>query len=329
MNVRIFLADPNIRHEQVEMLQGQLFDDWSLARDPTGATAILTQDADIGPEILSAAGGALLLIGRLGPGTAAVAPTAVPVIDLPNAALISVAEHAIMLMLALSRHLFWVAHQTAAQQWTRGVGEPILTDQRQYVYNWVGLEDFATLYGKVVGIIGLGTVGRAVAQRLKMFGVRLIYTQRQRLNPEVERDLGVRWREFDDLLRESDFVTLHHRYQDGPDGNDMQFGSRQFNLMKPTAYFINTSRGRMVDEAALATALEQGRLAGAGLDVFRFEPLPANNPLLQLAGDNLILTAHVAGVPVTEAWQVATQDFLDRLAEELVAATSSAEKGER
>jgi phosphoglycerate dehydrogenase-like enzyme len=141
----------------------------------------------------------------------------------------------------------------------------------------------------------------------------LLYTQRHRLAPDEENALGLQWRELDELLRESDFVTLHHRFQEGSDGNDQQFGVREFALMKPTAYFINTARGRLVDEDALVDALRSGQIAGAGLDVFRYEPLPPEHPLLELAGDNVILTPHVAGAPVTEAWQIIAEELVERL----------------
>ena len=102
---------------------------------------------------------------------------------------------------------------------------------------------------------------------------------------------------------------------DGPDGNDRQFGAREFALMKPTAYFINTSRGRMVDEDALAEAVRTGRIAGAGIDVFRYEPFAPDNPLAALAGDNVILTAHTAGAPMVEAWQTTAHELIERIQE--------------
>ena len=107
-----------------------------------------------------------------------------PVVDLPNTTLLGVAEHAVTLILALSRHLLQVARQTAHQQWVASCDEPIPTDQRQYTYNWIGLEDFGTLYRKTVGLVGLSYIGRAVAQRLRPFGVRLLQT------PSVGADRG-------------------------------------------------------------------------------------------------------------------------------------------
>jgi phosphogluconate 2-dehydrogenase len=147
--------------------------------------------------------------------------------------------------------------------------------------------------------------------------MRLLYTQRNRLDPATEARYGIQWRELDDLLRESDFVSLHHRFQEGPDGNDNHIGAREFALMKPTAYLINTARGRLVDEEALVEALRSGKIAGAGLDVFRYEPLPADHTLFELAGDNVILTPHVAGAPVTEAWATIARELVEKVEEQL------------
>jgi glyoxylate reductase len=190
-----------------------------------------------------------------------------------------------------------------------------LTDQTRYTYNWIGLEDFGTVYRKTLGIVGLGYVGRAVAERMRPFGVRLLYYKRYRLDPEEEERLGVEYRERDELLQESDIVTLHHRFHEGPDGNDKDFGAREFALMKPTAYLVNTARGRLVDEDALVEALSSGQLAGVGLDVFRHEPLPSGHPLLRMAReqDNVIITPHVAGAPGDEAQVMIAQELVEHV----------------
>lgn len=313
MTTQIYLADSNIRSEQVKAIRNYLPTGWLLGDTPTRATAILTENVDISVDMLTAAGQSLRLIARLDTGQAAVASTDVPVVNLPHTSLVGVAEHAVMLIMALSRHLFWVTKQTTQQQWAAGRDEPILTDQQRYTYNWVDLQDFGTLYGKTAGLVGLGYIGRATAQRLRALGLRLLYTKRNRLDPAEEAQLGVQWRELDDLLRESDFVSLHHRFQAGPDGNDKHIGARAFELMKPTAYLINTARGRLVDEDALVEALRSGQVAGAGLDVFRYEPLPNNHPLWELVGDNVILTPHIGGAPVTEAWQIVAEKLVENI----------------
>jgi phosphoglycerate dehydrogenase-like enzyme len=311
----IYIADPHIRAEQIAAIRHALPSGWALLDRPSGAAAIVTEGVDITPEMLAAAGTGLRLIARLDAGNASVAATHVPVADLSNTGSIGVAEHVITLMLVLSRRLLWVARQTAAQQWVAGRDEPILTDQRRYTYNWIGLDGSGCLYRKKIGIVGFGQIGQAVAARLRPFGVQLLYTDLNRLPPAEETRLGARWRDLDGLLRESDFITLHHRFMDGPGGNDRQFSAREFALMKPTAYFINTSRGRMVDEDALAEAVRTGRIAGAGIDVFRYEPFAANNPLAALAGDNVILTAHTAGAPMVEAWQTTAHELIERIQE--------------
>jgi phosphoglycerate dehydrogenase-like enzyme len=314
---KIFLADPEIHAEQIKALRAELPDGWTLVDSPAGAAVFLTENVDVTPEMLAAAAGTLRVVLRLDTGEAKIAPATVPVLDLSNTGLVGVAEHVVALMLALSRRLLWVARKTAEAKWVQGKDQPILTDQRKYTYNWIDLPNSGALYRKKVGIVGLGFIGREVVKRLRPFGVQLLYTDLQRFPAEFEKSLGVSWRSMDDLLKESDFVTLHLRFQDGPDGNDKQFGAPEFAKMKPTAYFINTSRGRMVDEDALVDAIKTGQIAGAGLDVFRYEPLPADHPLLELCGDNVILTAHVAGTYMVEAWQTTAVEIIERIQEAL------------
>ena len=267
----LYLADPAIHPEQLAAVRAVLPADWQLSDQPDAAAVFLTENRAIDAEMVARAGDALRLVVRLDTGHAALpADLAVPLVDLPNTALLGVAEHALLLMMALSRQLFGVVAATQAQQWLPERSEPILTDQRRYTYNWIGLQEFGVLYRKTLGIVGLGLIGAAVAQRARAFGMRVLYTQRTRLDPGREQQLGVAWHSLDDLLAQSDFVSLHHRFQEEPGGNDKQIGARELALMKPTAYLINTARGRLVDEEALAAALAGGQIAGAGLDVFRY-----------------------------------------------------------
>jgi phosphoglycerate dehydrogenase-like enzyme len=306
----IYLADPQIQKEQIEALRRALPAGWGLGDRPETAVAILTENVDVSQTLLHQAPRARLIL-CLDTGQACVASTPLPVVNLSNTGLIGVAEHVVALILALSRRLLWVARTAAAHAWVAGRDQPILTSQKKYTYNWIGLEQSGAIYAKKVGIVGFGHIGRAVASRLRPFGVRLLYTDLKRLEPQTEKELGVQWRQVDDLLRESDFVTLHLRFAEGPGGNENMFGAEQFALMKPSAYFINTSRGRLVDEAALVEALRARTIAGAGLDVFRYEPLPPDHPLLTLAGDNVILTAHTAGTYNPEAWQTIAEEIVE------------------
>jgi len=123
--------------------------------------------------------------------------------------------------------------------------------------------------GKTLGIIGMGRIGKAVARRAAGFGMKLIYHSRTRLSPAEEKELGASWQPLETLLREADFVTLHVPLT--PHTRHL-IGSRELELMKNSAYLINTTRGPVVDEAALVAALRQGRIRGAGLDVYEREP---------------------------------------------------------
>jgi phosphoglycerate dehydrogenase-like enzyme len=310
---RLFVADPGIRQGQLEALRAQLPKGWHLSDSPEGAALILTEDATLDSSMIAKAGAALKLVVRLDTGKASLPELDVPLLEPPNTALVGVAEHAVALMLALRRRLAWVHAKTRAQAWAPDKVTPILTDQTKYTYNWIGLDDFGTLYRQTVGLVGLGYIGRAVAARLRPFGVKLLYTQRNRLSRDEEERLGVDYRDLDELLSEADIVSLHHRFQDGPGGNDKQFGAAAFARMKPHALFINTARGRLVDEEALVAALREGRIGGAGLDVFTYEPLPPGHPLLTLDDERLLLTPHVGGAPIQEAWENIARDIVEAL----------------
>ena len=144
-----------------------------------------------------------------------------------------------------------------------------------------------TVHGKTLGIVGLGAIGRAVAKRARGFGMRVLYTKRSRLAEDEECALGVEWAPLDDLLRDADFVSVNALFT--PETRHL-IGERELGFMKPTAYLINTSRGPLVDEAALARALRDGRIAGAGLDVYEHEPT-VTPELIGLP--NVVLTPHV------------------------------------
>jgi glyoxylate reductase len=149
------------------------------------------------------------------------------------------------------------------------------------------------LGGKLVGMIGLGEIGTEIVRRLRAFEMDVIYTKRNRLSEDVERELGVGWVEDrDELLRRADFVVLMATYNQT---THKLIGEREFGLMKPSAFFINTARGRIVDEPALVAALRAGEIAGAGLDVYWNEPPvsePSPGPEL-FKFDNVILTPHI------------------------------------
>ena len=143
------------------------------------------------------------------------------------------------------------------------------------------------LVGKTLGIYGFGRIGQAVAQRARGFSLRILYYSAERPTPAREQELGAQYVDRETLLRESDFLTLHVPL--APDTHHL-ISSAEFSLMKPTAFLINTSRGKVVEEAALVRALQSGQIAGAGLDVFEFEP--QIHPAL-LAMPNVVVTPHM------------------------------------
>jgi phosphoglycerate dehydrogenase-like enzyme len=185
----------------------------------------------------------------------------------------AVAEHCIALLLGLYKRLPQCDHSVRNGGWRRPV---------------TGFNTFEVA-GKTVGLIGAGNIGRKVARRLKAFETRILYFD-PRPATDIEDDLGARKVSLDELLRESDIVTIHL-----PLLRETRalIGERALSLMKPNAVLLNTSRGPIVDEMALASALAETRIAGAGLDVFEEEPVSADSPLLKL--ENVLLTPHVAG----------------------------------
>jgi glyoxylate reductase len=143
------------------------------------------------------------------------------------------------------------------------------------------------VWGKTLGIVGFGRIGRAVARRASGFQMKVIYTDAQRAPAEVERALKAEFWEMNALLAESDFISVHVPLL--PETRRL-FDAPKFKRMKPTAFLINTSRGPVVDEAALVAALEGGQIAGAGLDVYENEPFI--HPGLKRA--NVVLAPHIA-----------------------------------
>jgi phosphoglycerate dehydrogenase-like enzyme len=187
---------------------------------------------------------------------------------------IAVAEHALLLMLAVSRRLISQHANVAGGRWRGNGPAPRLYE----------------LAGKTLGIVGLGTIGKKVARLAQAFGMQVLYNDIVRLSEDAEDALGARFRLLGELLRLSDIVSLHVPLNASTRG---LLGRRELALMKPNAILVNTCRGGVVDEPALVETLSRGVLFGAGLDVFDPEPPRADNPLLALA--NVVLTAHFAG----------------------------------
>jgi glyoxylate reductase len=148
------------------------------------------------------------------------------------------------------------------------------------------------VHGKVLGIVGFGRIGQAVARRARGFGMNVIYHDVYRPPAEVEAELGAEYRSFDDLLAEADHVSIHVALT--PQTHHL-FGAEQFRRMKRTAVLVNTSRGPVIDEAALAAALREGEIFAAGLDVFEREP-EVHPDLLEL--ENVVIIPHLGSATV-------------------------------
>jgi len=172
-----------------------------------------------------------------------------------------------------------------------GEGERLIRSGTPWSWNMFFLLGTG-LQGKTLGVVGLGLIGQATARRARAFGMDVVYAGRSGADPAVEAELGARRLELDELLATADVVSLHCPLT--PDTRHL-IDARRLALMKPTAYLVNTARGPVVDEAALAAALRDGTIAGAGLDVFEREP-QVDPGLLEL--ENVVLIPHLGSATI-------------------------------
>ena len=283
---RILIAEP-LAEAGVELLRAHHEVD---ARDATTREELLAAVGDVDALVVRSAtrvdaevleaGRNLKVVGRAGIGldnvdVAAATRLGVMVVNAPQSNVISAAEHTVALILAQARNIPQAHVALREGRWERG--------------RFQGAE----LYGKTLGIIGLGRVGALVAQRLNSFGMRLLA-----YDPYVSRDraaqMGVELASLADVLARADVVTVH--LPKTPDTTGL-IGETELAAMKPGARLVNTARGGIVDEAALAKAVGDGQLAGAALDVFAEEPT-THSPLFELEG--VVVTPHL-GASTTEA----------------------------
>jgi len=181
------------------------------------------------------------------------------------------ADFAWTLLMAVARRLIEGDTLARSGQWTRwNLDQLCGTD----------------VWGKTLGVVGFGRIGRAVARRARGFGMRVIYSNRSRAPLEVEKELNAEFLESAEVLAQADFLTLHVPLTTETRG---MIGAREFAQMKPTAFLINTARGPVVEEAALIAALESGKVAGAALDVYEHEPLIPDG----LRRPNVVLAPHM------------------------------------
>jgi phosphoglycerate dehydrogenase-like enzyme len=209
----------------------------------------------------------------------------IPVANNPGANATSVAEHTIGVMIALQRRLFETDSAIKAGIYSEFRNQ-ILRD---------GLQE---IRDSRIGLVGFGDIGRQVARIASLLGASVSYHARRRQPPEVELQYPVEYKSLDLLLSTSDIVSLHAPLNAETRG---LIGARELELMPPGSILINTARGELLDQAALAAMLEKGRIAGAALDTLAPEPPGPHHPLLNLsesAAKRLLLTAHTAGVTV-------------------------------
>lgn len=237
-----------------------------------GVDAIITGTDELTREVISAATD-LRTIAKHGVGLDSIDLEAahehgIVVSATPGAIHDSVADHTMALLLAVTRQVVPAHQSTAAGEWR----------------NFVGLE----LRGRVLGLVGLGRIGKEVCVRAQTFGMQVVaYDPYPDHTFATERE--VRFQSLEEMLQASDIVSLHAAVTDSV---QPLLGEHELGHMKTGAYLVNTARGRLVDEAALARSLQDGRLGGAGLDVFAEEP-PRDSPLMGLP--NVVLTPHIAG----------------------------------
>ncbi len=246
-----------------------------LERALGGARALIVRsETRVTAELLARAPH-LQVIARAGIGVdtidvAAATRRGIVVMNAPGANTVSAAEHALGLLLALVRHIPWANEAMRRGEWDRKRFE--------------GTE----LRGKTMGVVGLGRIGGHVAQLARAFGMQVV-AHDPYLPPDRASELQVRLLPLEQVLQTADVVTLHVALTDQ---TRHLINAERLRHMKPTAVLINTARGELVDEQALADALQAKRIAGAAIDVFSVEPLPADSPLRRL--DRAILTPHLA-----------------------------------
>ena len=250
------------------------------------ARVLLSRRGAVDPAALSESG-KVTLVQRIGErpkglDISACKARGVEVSLLPRQSLAHVADHAMLLILALSRRLAAMQAGLRGHRGTPGEAGAVS-------YNWSGVEGIRALAGQTLGIVGMGEIGWLLARRAEAFGMHLVWTAR---SAQAGDGLPQTWqrRQFPDLLAQADIISLHVP----PTGlSGPLIGHAELALMKPGALLINTARGALIDDQALLRALQSGQLGGAGLDVHAREPVAPDDPLRALP--NVLATPHVAG----------------------------------
>lgn len=302
----LFITERGLFHQQAALRDAPPELAVIMLRQPERAELIAhLADADfliseragvIDAEMLAAAP-RLKLIVRLGSlahdiDRAAAEARGIRVVTWPQPGVIYVAEHLVLQMLALAKRLREVeAVALAAGDW----GPSRRTDEDTFAYNWSGRQGLAGLWGQAVGILGFGEIGAELARRLRGWECRVSYHRRRRMPAEVEAELGITYATREEVLAGSDFVVNLLPYF--PE-TDLALDAAALGQMRRDAFLVSCGSGSVIDEGALAEAVRSGRLGGAAVDTFEWEPLQADNPLRRLAVEdphaNVLLTPHIA-----------------------------------
>jgi len=254
-----------------------------LLRRVAGADAVVSLLTErIDAELLDAAGPQLKVVANVAVGydnidVPACTERGIVAANTPGVLTEATADIALGLILSATRRL--------------GEGERLIRSGQAWKWGMFFLLG-SSLQGKTLGVVGMGGIGQATARRAKAFGMEIVYQSRSEIDPGIAAELGARRVELDELLAISDVVSLHCPY--GPATHHL-IGAEQLAAMKSSAYLVNTARGPIVDEAALASALRDGQIAGAGLDVFENEP-SVHPGLLEL--ENVVLVPHLGSATV-------------------------------
>lgn len=316
----IFTTERGHRHQQAALEAAPESLDIIMLRQPDRATlaaALAEADFLISERVgaidagLIRAAPRLKLILRLGSLTfdidaEAARAAGVAVCRWPVGSVIRVAEHMVMQLLALSKKLreTEAIALEASDRW----GESKRTDEDTFAYNWSERSNVEGIWQQTIGILGFGEIGAELARRLQGWDVTLLYTKRRRLPPAVETEFGLSYVDEDTLFRQSDAIANLLPYFPS---TDLAIGAGHFVRMKDGAYFVSCGSGSVVDEAALAEAVRLGKLGGAALDTFEWEPIKPDNPLIALAkaGHNVLLTPHIAAGATAAASRERMGDF--------------------
>ena len=289
-DVTVLSEEPPERDELLEAVQGA-----------NGILSILTETIDA--EVMDAAGGDLKVIANMAVGydnvdIGAANERGIVVTNTPGVLDETTADTAFMLLLAAARRLGEAERLVRSGNWDA----------------W-GPKQFIgpDVWGKTLGIVGFGRIGQAVARRARGFGMDILYTARSR-KEDAEKEFGARKAELEELLEESDFVSIHTPLTDE---TRHLIGKSELEAMKPTAVLVNTSRGPVVDEAALAEALENSGIFAAGLDVYEEEP-EVHPKLLEL--ENVVLAPHIGSASIE------TRDRMAQMAAEDLRAVLNGEE---